>query len=228
MLAFLLLADPLIASLQTAPTGEASTCPLEITFLFDTNGEQEQQRLLIDPVSDKVTRLDENGEPIEDQRAEQPEQETQEDENDDGETVSLGALTYDQALEALSLDLDKAEAGDGTTVYRTRSLPKGTIELSGKDLSRNSAIVLTVTEDNVGPYITEYREELVKPVRMRLVAKVNEYSRRVSFDRLAGAIQPTSEAVTSAVKVMGNDMKFNVSMTYDYLPCPAEGPEPSL
>ncbi|MEM9838206.1 MAG: hypothetical protein AAF830_03530 [Pseudomonadota bacterium] len=221
MIALFLLADPLITTLQAAPPREERTCLVELNFFFSTNGEEERQRLLVDPVTDKVTPLDDNGEPIEDQSAE--EENEPEDDDEDGGSVSMGSLSYEDALAILDLDVEKTGTDGTTTTFQTKSLPKGTVELSGKDLSKNAAITLSVVEDETGPYIAEYREDLVKPVRMRLVAKVNEYTRQVQFGRPDGELRPVSERMKSAVKVMGNDMAFDVALDYNYLPCPEEG-----
>jgi len=182
--------------------------------------EQETQWMLVDPIADTQVLTDADGKPLPQPAGEDAEAVSEDDEpEDDDNSVNVGALRYAKVQDILNLPLTEVSADDGQVVLRADKLPKGTIDISGKDLSKKSSITVTLADHELGPYVAEYVETLEKPVRMRVVARVKEYERRAQFGWVDGKILPLSEAMSVGLSAMGNEMAFGFSMTYTHLPC---------
>ncbi|MEM1381332.1 MAG: hypothetical protein AAGH41_11990 [Pseudomonadota bacterium] len=216
---FLLVSDPLLDSLREMPEPPPRTCPFNLTMTFDADGEENVEYLRIDPETETMTRVDANGDPLTDEEA--PEASSDDGSGED-DSVSLGAIGYEQALDALDFAMSRVESEGEGTLFRASDLPKGTIELSGKDLSKNASVDLRVSEGAAGPFISEYRERLDKPIRMRLVAKIQEFERAVFFGAVDGSIRPIKEDMRTSVSAMGSTMEMAFVMDYDYPDCASE------
>ncbi|GGY51348.1 hypothetical protein [Parvularcula lutaonensis] len=105
------------------------------------------------------------------------------------------------------------------TVYTLSGLPKNSISLADKDISRHTSITLTVRDDGNGPYVSHYTEKLEKPVRMKMVAKLNAYEKDVRFGLVEGQPRPLSEELRFAISVFGSDQNMRFDVHYDYPTC---------
>lgn len=215
MLLFVLAAaapDPLIERLRVLPEGGESTCPFEITMAFEGGGEEGRQRLRVDPMTEDVTLLDENGEPMETESG-------NEDGGDEGDSVDLGGAGYEQALTALDWPLTRKDGPDGQVVFVASELPDQTVMFGDKDLSKQAIATLTVRDDPETPFIEGYRTELTKPVRMKMVARVTDYSRDVRFAMVRGAPRPVSDRMAATFSMLGSEEAVTFDLSYDYPSC---------
>lgn len=226
MIAFLLLAavDPVLARLQGAPDPEGPVCPFIVEMAFASGEENESTRLLVDPTDGKSVVIDENGNPVEPseedaQSAEEPEPEP----NDDGDqSVSMGAIKYEELKELFSLPFERTGEADGAVMFALTDLPEGTVELAEKDLSSRSRIELTVADDGEVPYLAVYRETLLRPVRMKVVARIKSYEREANFQLVDGAPRAVAEAMKASISIMGKPQEIAFNMAYDYPECPGQ------
>ncbi|NNU17332.1 hypothetical protein HK107_13455 [Parvularcula sp. ZS-1/3] len=227
MIALLLLttADPVLARLQEAPYTEGPRCPFTVDMVFASGEENESTRLLIDPADGKAVVIDEDGNPVEgpegdEQSTEEPE--PRDEGEDDGQSVSMGAIKYEELRSLFALPFERTGEADGLVTFTLNDLPNGTVELAEKDLSNRSQIELTVAEGGDMPYLAAYRETLLKPVRMKVVARIKAYEREASFELFEGAPRTVSEAMKASISIMGKPQEMAFNMTYDYPDCPEE------
>lgn len=219
LMSFLLSVHPMLEAVKTAPRVEPATCPFQIEMTSRNGEDEETAWLQVDPETSAVTRLDADGQPLEEEGPEDSEGAGNSEQEDDGETVSLGAFDYAKALSRLDLDLEEMSSTPGKLVLQASGLPKGTVDMNGKDISKRSSVTIVLEDDGAGPYLAEYVERLEKPVRMKVVAKIKDYERKVTFGRVQNSILPVEDGMRVALSAMGNEMDFGFSMAYTYLPC---------
>lgn len=215
----LLPTDPLLAAAAERAETPPYQCPVDVLMRFSAGEEEETQRLRIDPVTGDAVPLDENGDPIEPEEPAPEVAQSSEEEEDGGTSVSLSPTDYETVRTRLDLPLDKVSEAGGVTVYASSSLPKDTVLLADKDLSKNTTITLTVDENNGAPFVSRYTERLDKPVRMKTVAKVKSFEKAVDFGMVRGEPRPLVEDMATAFSVFGNEQNMMFRMEYDYPAC---------
>ncbi|NRA29634.1 MAG: hypothetical protein HRU11_05165 [Parvularculaceae bacterium] len=221
LISLLLSTHPLVDAVRSAPDVAPATCPFRVEMMTRNGEELETAWLLVDPQTKEVTRLDADGEPLANEDAEALDS-GEDASEDEGQSVNVGAFDYAMALSRLDLPLQEQSFEGGKLVLWTDDLPKGTVDMNGKDMSKKSSVTIVLQDGDAGPHLSEYWERLEKPVRMKMVARVKTYERKVKFSRVGDTILPTADDMSVSLSAMGNNMSFGFAMAYTYLPCKAE------
>lgn len=218
MIALLLAAaatDPLLLQVQEAGAPPPLTCPVDILMEFSGDEGTESQRLRYDPETEEVVVLDEDGNPV----PEEVNPEADDEEDADENSISMGDTGYAEVLELLELPLERIAETEGEVVFRAEGLPKGTIDLGELDLSKRSALELTVTQGEGGPYVSQYRTELLKPTRVKVVARIRSFDQTIRFAEVDGDPRKQSQSLSANMSVFGADQSFGMMMSMEYPPC---------
>ena len=223
MIAFILAAaatDPLLTELQEKGAPPPLTCPIDVVVEANGGDDQEIQRMRVDPTTEEVTLLDENGDPIaQEETDEEPEQD---DEDGEGNTVSIDSTDYEDILELLDLPFERVEETEAGVLFRATDLPKGTVDLGDLDLSRRSQLELTVSEGEAGPFISAYRAELTRPMRVRVVARILSFESEIQYTEFDGQPRTQTQQLAASVSALGNRQEFSVNMDFSYPACDGE------
>ena len=220
MLSLLLFAiHPDLAPLREPGYSIETTCPFEMSLMFDADEEDIRRTLRIDPRTDETLILDENGEPIDPERTRERQAEMNGGDDDDDDSVGINTTSYADVLDKLALPytLESREAGLAT--YRSEKLPKGSVLLDELDLSKNASIILKVREDQGTPFVETYLEELDKPLRIKVVARMKTYAKEVNFQVRDGVVLNKGGRLEASFSAMGNEQSMRVETAFEHLPC---------
>ena len=103
----------------------------------------------------------------------------------------------------------------GRTVFRFATLPNGVVVLSGNDVSGSATGEATVNTSGAVPFVEEARFTLMKPVRVKVVAKI-ERCEVISRYRLMPDGKPVPTEYVSDVhgSLLGQPGRIRSALTY--------------
>lgn len=103
----------------------------------------------------------------------------------------------------------------GRTIFRFTSLPKDSVVVNDADISANCTCEATVNTSGATPFVEQTRFTLTKPVRLKLVAKIEKFESTNTY-RLQGDGKPVPVEQVSDMNgsMMGKSGRIRTTISY--------------
>lgn len=103
----------------------------------------------------------------------------------------------------------------GRTVFRFATLPKNSLLVSNVDLSANSSAEAVVDASGATPFVQQVRFRLLKPTRMKVVAKIETFEAQTSYRLQPDGIPlPAEQSSEMTGSLMGKEGKIRTTISY--------------
>lgn len=125
---------------------------------------------------------------------------------------------YGRVAEYFAKPATRATNGQGKTVFRFASLPKGTIFFSDADVSANATGEAVVDTSGPVPFIEEVRFTSTRPTRIKLVAKIARFETTTRYRMMPDGKPVPAELRSEMVgSLLGKEGSIRTRIVYsDY------------
>ena len=220
--------DPLLASLS-APEGEPPRCSSTFTIEIEQGEERDRrvyrydaetgERVLVEG-SDEAMAEDANRRA--DAEAKPAEEAGEEEDDEEGESVSFGMIPYAVAIRTDGFAYTRQGTEDGLVLFEAGPpLPKGTFEASGRDMSKRAASRLWV-EPGETPVLRRHAYDLVKEFQVPMIARVRTLRQVTEYEEVAGRVMPVRFSITFDAEMMGKTQAGMTEVALSDFECPSD------
>ena len=131
------------------------------------------------------------------------------------DSATRRAPTYGRIATYLGAPATAAAESRGRTRYRITALPKDSIIVNNADLSANAAAEATIDASAAVPFVEHVRFTLVKPMRVKLVAKIEKMEASTRYRLMPNGKPVPAEQVTDLTgSMLGKSGRIKTTSTY--------------